>query len=760
MHIVINQSNNVFGMDAENKIFAQSTETITFDVTFSDPQATLQGLYCALLSDGGKTLALATISENKAVLDTNTTECVEYVAQWAIGTTRHAFIVVGESTKPLAIIDVEVSQNPLEGLRPPTESAPSDPTSAELQAILAEVKAQAKTASESAQSANQDAIFVNTAKTEVVRIGAQITTDRVLISGYASTASSGASRAEEAKRIAVNASENVSNMQDEIGATKTKIDATAKIVQSNADAVAGAKKEIDTAISTATTAINDAVGKAETAKGDAVKAQGEASKSAENASTSAENAAQSATTASNKAQEAKESALTAVNATALKVDQRINTEDNSEYPLIVMVDKDVYKFIAPKGATNAKACRYCCDGTAHYFGFLSGDTRGDLYEYDDSLKFVRKVSGVHFGQKFYGDPYAISYDFCTKLHNIVYKKDEQGNDVVEREYDAYYIRNCGNPYTTQYIRKYDESGTELAYVVVPNELSYGRVCRNERTNHLIFFSLFTDEATGEKQMGYTIYDADLNKIGERRIDAKYDSSFSWLQHLNIVGNTTLISFAPKDETLTALFYLDENDDIIPVTGLADRYGEFILRGSGKFTDIDSTATGRIGKMYIVPRMFYDYRTYNTLQHVIIVTNGARICKLLVDSSGDTRYAITADYYGGNRAIKTATVPDSRYDALSLFFANGSGSTTGSSTFSQPMANLSETGIVTKAFDTYKAPGGYTEFAPAPFPNTSNFPRGVTGNAHPTSDTKATPRAYQLYPAGNYGQAGGAIMFTI
>lgn len=287
MHIVINQSNNVFGVDAENKIFAQSTETVTFDVTFSDPQATLQGLYCALLSDGGKTLALTTISDNKAVLDTNTIECVEYVAQWAIGTTRHAFIVVGESTKPLAIIDVEVAQNPLEGLMPPTESSPSYPTSAELQAILAEVNAQAKVASESAQSANQSAIFVNTAKTEVVRIGAQITTDKALIQGYASTASSGASRAEEAKRIAVNASEIVSEMQDEIGATKTKIDATAKVVQSNADAVAGAKTEIDGKLANANTAINEAVGKAETAKADAVKAQGEASKSATASATSA-----------------------------------------------------------------------------------------------------------------------------------------------------------------------------------------------------------------------------------------------------------------------------------------------------------------------------------------------------------------------------------------------------------------------------------------------------------------------------------------
>lgn len=392
MHIVINQSNDVFGTSAENKIFAQSTETITFDVTFSDPQATLQGLYCALLSDGGKTLALTTIDGNKAVLDTNTTECVEYVAQWAIGTTRHAFLVVGESTKPLAIIDVEVAQNPLEGIMPPTESAPSYPTSAELQAILAEVKAQAQSASKSAQSANQDAIFVNNAKTEVVRIGAQITTDRVLISGYASTASSSASRAEEAKRIAVNASEDVSDMQIEIGATKARIDATAKVVQSNADAVASAKTEINTAIATANTAINEAVGKADTAKTDAVKAQGEASKSAEQASTSASNASKSA----QQAEDAKTAIgdvggrLDAVEAgLASKSDRFIATVfDTFNYQKINVVSKKLEHLGA------------CHEGLLFYDHYSSNvifvSPNGGIISSDKALNFVLNVKYLLF----------------------------------------------------------------------------------------------------------------------------------------------------------------------------------------------------------------------------------------------------------------------------------------------------------------------------------------------------------------------------
>lgn len=209
----------------------------------------------------------------------------------------------------------------------------------------------AQSASKSAEGANQSANFVNTAKDEVVRIGAQVTTDKALIKGYASTASSSAGRAEEAKRIAVNASESVSGMQDEINATKKTIDATAKTVQSNADAVANAKTEIDGKLATANTAINEAVERAETAKTDAVKAQGEASKSAESASTSASNAATSADASATSAQEAKayaENGSDALNARILRENVGISV---AEYRVEVGDSPQIIALVsAPKGA--------------------------------------------------------------------------------------------------------------------------------------------------------------------------------------------------------------------------------------------------------------------------------------------------------------------------------------------------------------------------------------------------------------------------
>ena len=484
MHIVINQSNNVFGIDAENKIFAQSTETITFDVTFNDPQATLQGLYCALLSDCGKTLALATISENKAVLDTNTIECVEYVAQWSIGTTRHAFLVVGESTKPLAIIDVEVSQNPLEGLMPPTESAPSYPTSAELQAILAEVNAQAQSASRSAKSANQDAIFVNTAKAEVVRIGAQVTTDKALIQGYASTASSGASRAEEAKRIAVNASEYVSDMQVEIGATKTKIDATAKVVQANADAVAGAKKEIDTAISTANTAINEAVERAETAKGDAVKAQAEASKSAEQASTSASNAATSATNAKTSEDNAKASADELKSSTgAIKA-----LEDGRGAYKDPATGKVYFYTPCPVG-----------DGTLVQLQTTGGIDRITLVE------GLPKSAGISISQVS-GDDFVIFCDGNTYVYDKTFKRIGKvgGAYVLTMYRDGFVYRILDTK-----VQKRNVNGTNVGdadATVDTSMYNYNFIGYNPKTGHIV---------AGEwknNQYIFGIFDTDLNAI--------------------------------------------------------------------------------------------------------------------------------------------------------------------------------------------------------------------------------------------------------
>lgn len=252
----------------------------------------------------------------------------------------------------------------------------------------------AQSASKSAESANQSAIIINNAKDEIVRIGAQITTDKALIKGYASTASSGASRAEEAKRVAVNASESIGGMQDEINATKSKIDATAKTVQSNADAVANAK----TAVETAKT-------QAETAKSDAVKAQGEASKSAEQASTSASNAATSATASATSASQAQEFATQAQGAV-------VNTLKRQEYAdgaiystiftqLASVVTLDKAKI---KALTDAKEPTAQTGLLAYKDRYLMITTSGWVCLNGDTLDVI---SAGKWGEKTY-IPYALS----------------------------------------------------------------------------------------------------------------------------------------------------------------------------------------------------------------------------------------------------------------------------------------------------------------------------------------------------------------
>jgi hypothetical protein len=507
------------------------------------------------------------------------------------------------------------------------------------------------------------------------------------------------------------------------------------------------KEQVDGKVTEANQAKTDAV----TAKTLAETAKGQAEGFAKDASTSASNASTSATNAKTSENNAKSYATQAENATALKVDKRINTADNSEYPLVVMIDKDVYKFVAPKGATNDARCRYCCDGTGHYFGHI-GATE-NLYEYDVNLKFVRKIR-VAFGQYFNAD-YERVLDFCTKIG------------------DNYYIRSCDYPYTTEYIRKYDVNGTQLANCVIVRDTANTRICRNERTNHLLVFTKFTADTTMEEhtvhanKMGYTIYDENLNALGVRELDCEvpttngFNNYGNWLQHLNIVGNTTLISYAPTDTEKTAFYYLDANDDLVGLNLMnanTTAPKPIVIRGSGDFVASEKSSTGRTDGKYFVPRMFYDYRdnTASRPYHKIWLTNGAKWVDLLLYYSTERKGEIVAQW---ERFITTNNISSSRYDAHCVFFANGSGNAGGQASYVQNVANLSASGIVTKVYQVYGAVS-FTDFAPDPFASLPSFPRVVTGNTHPAFDTTATPRAYQLYPAGTYGQAGGAIMFTV
>ena len=482
-------------------------------------------------------------------------------------------------------------------------------------------------------------------------------------------------------------------------------------------------------------ALTQAVERAETAKGDAVKAQGEASKSAEQASTSASNANTSATNAKTSEDNAKSYATQAKNATALKVDQRINTADESEYPLVVMVDKDTYKFIAPKGATNTSLCRYCCDGTAHYFGLYGAPSK--LFEYDDSLNFIKALN-VDFGQKFYGDSYVLSFDFCTKIG------------------DCYYIRHCSYPYSVEKVIKYGADGTKLAEVSHSYDGIYARVCRNERTNHLIIFKKMTDN-DGNAYMGYEVYDEDLVLLGTHALDCDVPSDyFSWLQHLNVVGSTTFISYAPTDPTKNAIHILDAEDKIVRLSFVNPSNKAFVVNGSGDFTSAEKTSTKRTDGKYFTPRMFYDGRDSSKRRHRVWVFNGAKTADFYLYTTEERMNEVETLW---ERYLTTDNLPSAYYDAGSFFFANGSGDNVGAAVYVQNVANLSKDGIVVKILNVYNFLK-YTAFAPDPFSNLNNTSRALTGNCRLAYGDKSTMRNFQLYPAGTYGQAGGAIMFTV
>lgn len=117
-------------------IFSQAITELNFSILPSDK--TLEdGLSCALLTPQGKTLAHALTNANTATLDTSTIECYEFVQGLPIEGARGAYLVIGDSTHPLAIIPVQIAKNYLSNIAPPSATAPIYPTSQELQAILA-----------------------------------------------------------------------------------------------------------------------------------------------------------------------------------------------------------------------------------------------------------------------------------------------------------------------------------------------------------------------------------------------------------------------------------------------------------------------------------------------------------------------------------------------------------------------------------------------------------------------------------------------
>ena len=481
-------------------------------------------------------------------------------------------------------------------------------------------------------------------------------------------------------------------------------------------------------------ALTQAVERAETAKADAVKAQGEASKSAEQASTSASNASKSETNAKTAETNAKASATQAENATALKVDQRINTDDNSEYPLVVMVDKDVYKFIAPKGLTKTSGVRYCCDGTAHYFV-----TSMHFYEYDEALKFVKRVA-FSFGNVHYNASEGFR-DFVTKMGGYYYLFSRDSLTITKCSINDGAVSKEATAVLSGL------SGLTAAYV---------QVFRNERSGHIIVFSKFTDGC------GYIVLDENLIQQGDVAYIDCVDDGFIYnearLYHFNIPDNVTFVTFAPTDATKNGVYYLDKQDKLV-------EFDATEILASGAFTNEDLTKTGRTSANYSIPRIFYEIQ-FRGQYHKLLVFNGAKIVPLIVHPKEDGK-PVTIEHKAFNGAaisgvgdayIKEANVPKNRLTATSVVMANGSGNSAGQSTYYQPFACIANA-ILTKPY-TSGTNTAFTDFAPDPFENSASYKPLAMSNTHPVHDKTSVTNKWHLYPAGDYNNWGGAIMFTV
>ena len=690
--------NNARGGTLSAPFTALSVETLTINgATIPD------GTTVALLTPDGGTLTLTHTAGNAATLDLNTIQADAATRYEAVGATIPCILAIGDTDNLLALIPTTITRNVLDDLAPPVATAPTYPTSEDLKAILQQMTAQAQRA--------EDAVEATETAQKAVAQYLDVTFPSAI---------------EQAEKRLENA-------------TTSGVNAVAKSVNQGIGAINTKAQEVNTALdgklSTANTAINEAVERAETAKGDAVKAKEEASKSAEQASTSASNASKSATNAKTSEDNAKSYATQAENATALKVDKRINTADNSEYPVLIREDKDTYKFLSPHFSVPTYT-RFWCDGIYYYFGNYSNYF--GILVYDRNLKFVCYIKcdlGASFVQG-YADT-----GFCTKIG------------------DHYFLRYYPRYAANFQIRKLNESGTLITTLEVSCALGLQgvRVLRNERNNHLLVFGVFSDVAddgSAVSRVGYNVYDETLTSqsdaiggiIKKGTINADTTGLDNWLNFLNITGNTTFVAFADKDDaTKTALYYLDENDDLIAVSA---------IRGKGTFT------VGGETRNYFVPRFFYNQRNQYTKYHEFVVCNGEKYHRVRIGYEEPNRYEILTDQ--GSYAISKETVPSSRYDASSFFTAKGSGGVAGGDSFSMPYVICTKIGVIYRSADNGISEGvrGYTDYAIDPCMLSSNqFNHRAIGNSCIVDDNSPVPRTH-LYPVGSYGQDGGAIMFTV
>lgn len=121
--------------------------------TFALPALVVDGTTVALLTPEGDTLAIGHASGGQVILDSNTLQAAGYCHGAAVGESKNAFLVIGETDALQAIIPVLVRANPLDDLAPPAALVPIYPTTDELRSILFEMEGKARRAEDSANRA-------------------------------------------------------------------------------------------------------------------------------------------------------------------------------------------------------------------------------------------------------------------------------------------------------------------------------------------------------------------------------------------------------------------------------------------------------------------------------------------------------------------------------------------------------------------------------------------------------------------------------
>lgn len=146
--IIINQTR---GGTISAPFVALSVETLTIQGANIEDGTTV-----ALLGLDGGTLAITHTTGNAATLDLNTIQADAATRYETVGTTVDCVLAIGDTDALQALIPATLTRNVLDNVAPPTQMAPTYPTSAELEAFLKRINQSVKMAQDAAETAAED----------------------------------------------------------------------------------------------------------------------------------------------------------------------------------------------------------------------------------------------------------------------------------------------------------------------------------------------------------------------------------------------------------------------------------------------------------------------------------------------------------------------------------------------------------------------------------------------------------------------------